>query len=151
MTFLLHEFLHLVIALIVGLVVYTLFREKKLIFLALLVSLGIDFDHLFDYFYYFGFNLHNPIAGPDFFCLSGKLFIPLHAWELLPILVVLAIKFNKLQGIFFTIVLALLGHYLLDQFSHAMLPLGYSFLFRLSQNFDINAVSWGCRLNGIIP
>lgn len=149
--FIFHEFLHLVIALVVGLVAYALFKQKRLIFLSLVVSLGVDFDHLADYFNYFGLNLQNPVTDIDYFCLSGKLFIPLHAWEFLPVLFILAWKLENLRGVFITIALALTGHYLLDQFSHAMLPLGYSFLFRLSQNFDINAVSWGCRLNGIIP
>lgn len=143
--FLLHEFFHFLIGLGVGLIGYWFFKQKRLIPLAIFVSLGIDIDHVVDYFHYFGLNLHLPYGGPDYFCLSGKLFIPLHAWEFLPILLILALKFSRLRGVFLTISLALAGHYFLDQFSHAMLPLGYSFLFRLSQNFDINAVSWGCR------
>lgn len=149
--FLFHEFLHLTIAVAIGLVSYVFFRQKKLIPLSLLVSFGVDFDHLFDYFHYFGFFPQNPITGPDFFCLSGKLFIPLHAWEFLPVLLILAWKLEKLKGVFITIALALTGHYLLDQFSHAIFPLGYSLIFRFTQNFDINAVSWGCKINGTVP
>lgn len=145
--FIFHEFLHLAIAILVGFLAAFVFKQKRLIFLSLVVSLGIDLDHLADYFYYFGLNLRNPITGPDFFCLSGKLLIPLHAWEFLPILLILTWRLEKLRGILMTVALALAGHYLLDQFSNATFPLGYSLIFRLSQNFDINTVSWGCSLN----
>lgn len=146
MTFLFHEFLHLAIAILVGFLAAFVFKQKRLIFLSLVVSLGIDLDHLADYFYYFGLDFQNPVIGLDFFCLSGKLLIPLHTWEFLPVLFILAWKLEKLRGIFITIALALTGHYLLDQFSHAVFPFGYSLIFRIANGFDINVATWGCRL-----
>lgn len=148
--FLLHEFFHFLIGLGIGLISYWLFRQKKLISLAIFMSLGIDIDHLVDYFHYFGPKFANPVNGLDFFCLSGKLFIPLHAWEFLPILFFLGIKFRKTREIFWTIALVLAGHYFLDQFSHDVFPLGYSFVFRLLTHFNINAATWGCTLQGAV-
>jgi len=143
--FVTHEILHLLIGLLVGVLALFLFKKKKLILLSLIVTFGIDLDHLVDYFHYFGLNFQDPIAGPDFFCLSGKLFIPLHAWELIPLLIILSFVFKNKKVIFLSVVLALLGHYLLDQFSNGMCPFGYSLIYRFLNNFDINIVSFGCK------
>lgn len=143
----LHESFHFLIGLGIGLIGYCLFRQKKLIPLAILASLGIDIDHLIDYFHYFGLGFYFPYGGIDYFCLSGKLFIPLHAWEFIPVLLILGWRFKRVRGGCVTLALSLAGHYFLDQFTNAVLPLGYSFIFRLLHNFNINAVTWGCTLH----
>lgn len=144
--FFIHELFHLLIALLVGVLSFAIFKKKAVFLISLVVSLGVDLDHLFDYLSYFGLNLRSPITGPDYFCLSGKLFIPLHAWELLPLLFALTFIKPRWRYIFTTISLSLAGHFFLDQLSNGMYPLGYSLLFRLINSFDINAVSWGCLL-----
>lgn len=145
-SFLLHELSHLTIGLIVGFILNFFFKKKNLIFLALAISILVDIDHLFDYFLYYGLSLHSPISGSNYFCLSGKLYILLHAWEYLPLILFLALYFKKLKAFLITIFLSLAGHYFLDQFTNSIYPLGYLLIYRLVNNFDINIASWGCLL-----
>ncbi len=88
-----HESVHLVLSFAVGIIAYLLLRKAKpktkpvvllfTVFSALLGGFFIDIDHLFDYVMAFGFKFNNQYFFKGYqFLKSGKLYIPLHDWEL---------------------------------------------------------------------
>lgn len=142
--FITHEIFHLIIGLFIGFCFWVKWQKLRYLFVSVIASLALDIDHLFDYFHYFGLALANPITGPDFFCLSGKLIVPFHSWELVIASILLGIWSKRFRGISLMIAVIITGHLLLDQFSYRMHPLAYSFLNRVYSEFNINSVSWGC-------
>lgn len=145
--FITHEIFHLIISLLIGFWFFIKKHNFRYLAVSIIVSLGLDIDHLFDYFHYFGLTIVNPITGPDFFCLSGKLLVPFHSWELVILGFLLGMFFRRWRSVFLMLSVVILGHLLLDQFSYHMYPLAYSFLYRLYFKFNINQVSWGCFTN----
>ena len=140
------EIVHVVVSLVVGLLLYYKYRKCSLIFLALAVGLFIDFDHIIDYVLYVGitnFSL-TEFLQVRFFNESGKIYNVLHGWEWGAALLVLAYFWKKQRPVILTIALAMLTHIMTDQLTIAYYAgghfiAGYSFIFRLINNFNAHA------------
>ncbi len=103
----------------------------------LLAGTAVDLDHFYDYFRHFGFkfSIEKFFLGRHF-VESGRNFILLHSYELLPFMLAFFYYLNLPQlGI--AISIGFLGHLLCDQFVHRLHPLNYFFCFRLWHNFRI--------------
>lgn len=140
-----HELLHFLISTGVAAIAYYKFKNIKVIFLSYLIGMGVDADHLFDYFAYSGITLFsfNHFLNAEYFCPSGHLFILFHAWEWL-ILMLLLSRIKIFRPWVYVIFLALLGHLIFDQISNNMAATGYFITLRIINGFDINKVSYGC-------
>lgn len=119
---LLHESIHLLAGGLIGLVFWQKTHRISYIFLAVLISLAIDLDHLVDFFIY-AFNSRTldwslALTG-GYFSLSGQTFVPLHSYELVTVLFLIR-KLRFLASV-------LLIHILVDQVFY-LLPLGHYFL-----------------------
>jgi len=110
--------------------------------LAFLINIFLDADHLFDYWLANGFNLNfkefvRQTLSSDHYCKkSGKVFVPLHSWELLLLLLAVAWVLN-LPQLATAFAFGFLPHLLWDQTTYAKRPLMYSFIFRALKNFDL--------------
>ena len=138
----LHEAIHVLISLGVAFFVVYLFKDKRLGIIAFLIGVFIDLDHWFDYFAWFGFkiNLRNFFNVSTYIHPAGKVYIPLHGWEWLPIFWLIGKLIGrkiKMKGLEWAIFLSVLGHLLWDNFCFTHHPLSYSFFFRLLTNFSL--------------
>lgn len=138
----LHEAIHVLISLGVAFFVVYLFKDKRLGIIAFLIGVFIDLDHWFDYFAWNGWqvNLRNFFDVSTYIHPAGKVYIPLHGWEWLPIFWLtgkLIGRKIKMKGLEWAISLAVLGHLLWDNFCFYHHPLSYSFFFRLLTNFSL--------------
>lgn len=140
-----HETIHFLISTIIAFFVYRKYHNIRLVFLTYFVGIGLDIDHLFDYFAYSGisfFNLQH-FLNAEYFCPSGHLYILFHAWEWLILMLLLSRK-KIFRPWVYVIFMALLGHLILDQISNNMTATGYFITFRILNEFDVNKVSYGC-------
>jgi hypothetical protein len=134
----LHLFIHLFLALALG---YLLGRHFKKVWLGLIFGfLGgflIDLDHVLEYFFVFGphFNLAYFIEGRQFLT-SDRIRLIFHAWEYLPVLVLVALVFKRrktFQAIVITIAVTASVHLLTDSFLNNY-PLEYYAIFHRAEN-----------------
>lgn len=138
-----HMIVHYGLAAFSFIVIYLWLQSLPLALLAMLFSILLDTDHLFDYWLANGFNLNfkefiRQTLGPDHYCRkSGKIFVPFHSWELLLLILIVAWAVNLSQlGTAFAA--GFIPHLLWDQVTFARRPLMYFFLYRLAKNFDVN-------------
>jgi hypothetical protein len=139
-----HETVHILISLLVALLIWRVFMDKKTAILAFLVGILLDVDHLFDYFSWFGFqdNFKNFFNVASYIHPSGKVYVPLHGWEWLPFFWLTGKFFNKkikTKGLEWAILFSVLVHLIWDNFSFIHHPWAYSFFFRLFNNFDLRS------------
>jgi len=131
-----HELLHLLFA--VPAAIYIFWRSRNLILVCsiFLFVLAIDADHLVD------FGLWAWSSGSSFwqnpllanFGESGKVYVPIHAWEIVGFLLVLAWRLRKSAVLAFA--LALASHLTLDQLSYDTTAESYSIVFRALTDFS---------------
>lgn len=110
----------------------------------------VDLDHLVDYVIAFGtsFDLNFFLKGYQFL-KNDKIFVPLHAWEWIPLLLLLYILLKrqhlehrvKLTKYIVTFLLAftlgLSSHLFIDTFSNKLILHGYSIIYRALNNFEV--------------
>lgn len=110
--------------------------------LAFLINIFLDADHLIDYWLANGFNLdykrfvRETLGGGLYFVKAGKVFVPFHSWELLPLISITAFVVNAPQ-LATSFAFGFLPHLIWDQITYAKRPLMYSFIFRALKNFDL--------------
>ena len=133
------EFIHFSLGLIIGLIGFYIWKDKRLIWLSLAVSMLIDLDHLVDYWLYLGyldFNLREFLSG-NYFCASGKLYIFFHGYEYSIVLFFLSLIIKKYRKYFLVGAIAILAHLFFDLISNNVSFLDYSIIFRIIHNFSI--------------
>ena len=122
-------------------------KYKKILLTFLGAFLGeffLDTDHLFDYVLAYGthFRLDYFLQGRMFDKLH-KTYVPLHGWEWIIILgIVICFVKNISLRIFLTaLTLGVLFHMIYDMFYNHYSFLGYSLIYRIIHNFDVNYVT----------
>ena len=140
---------HAVFSLIAGFISWKIFgRNKKSLLLsltfALIAGVGIDIDHLFDYFMAFGFhfNYQSFIDGENFL-KTGKAYIFFHAFEYTLIFGLLSAfaKSKKMKMIFMALSLGILFHLLTDILLFSIPMKIYFLSYRIFNNFVIELSS----------
>lgn len=146
MDLLFHEFTHLFLSLLVGLLLYRHYKIRSLISLSLFVGIFLDLDHLIDYFLaveFSRFNLIDFLDTRSYFQEAGKMFIFFHGWEYVLGFLFLSGVIKKYRPWLLTIALAMLGHLVIDQFSFWSLTdqwiLGYLIFWRWGNGFNHDA------------
>ena len=116
------------------------FRSGELTLSSFAAGVFIDLDHVLDFFREHGVSADVP---KFFHACHGRHFeravLFLHAWELLPVLGVVAWQ----MGWNAWALGALIGmghHLMLDQFSNGVSPFGYSLIWRIRQGFLFEAI-----------
>ena len=138
MGLLISEFIHLILGLVIGLIGFYLWKDKRLIWFSIAVSLLIDLDHLIDYWLFLGYLDLNPIRflTTSYFGASGKFYIIFHGWEYSIILLFLAGVYKKYKAYFLVAGMAILAHLLFDVISNNMSLISYSIIFRAINSFS---------------
>ncbi len=137
---------HLLVTSIIAVCLWWKYHDLRLVMISYLTGILIDVDHFFDFFYYLILVSSKKINLMDFFDpdvyvnASGKVFIPLHGWEYLPVLYLIARKFkNKVPGIYYALVFPYFCHLIIDQSSFVREPYIYFFINRLIHNFNLSS------------
>ena len=145
-TLLLHEIGHsCTYFLLVIFLVKILGCEKypvKNVLLGYLVTIGLDGDHLVDYFAFsssFHFNLIEFLLG-HYFYTSDKIYVLLHAWEWVLLLIIIyfilsPVLKEKYKFILF-IVVGMAAHLIFDTLSYGFHWNAYFITTRILHNFD---------------
>ena len=132
------EIIHFCLGLIIGLIGFYIWKDKRLILFAIPVSMLIDLDHLIDYWLYldhFSFNLKEFLSG-SYFSASKKFYVVFHGYEYSAILLFLAQIFKKYGPYLLTGAIAILTHLLFDVISNNLPLISYSIIFRMFNNFS---------------
>ena len=132
---------HLVVSAAIGLITYTLFNEIGPAVTSFLVGTLIDLDHIIDYLYAHGKKWDwKKFNGAHHERFSGKLYVPLHSYELLLLFFILTID-PSLTPWRVGITLSLLAHFLCDQFFNPNRKFSTYFLIhRIIHKFEVTKV-----------
>lgn len=139
---LLHELGHIILYFLVVLILKGILKKDygwKLLIYGLGITLLIDLDHLFDYLLSYGLVINLPLMlSGEYFRTSGKIYIPLHSWELVVVLLVgylfakIKIKNNyKVKQLPIVSSLAISVHLVFDILYYGFNPLVYFAIYRI--------------------
>lgn len=120
---------------------YLVYKSPGAAFASFLAGFLIDLDHMFDYVRAHGWHLDwQAIARADSEKYSGKLYLPLHSFELLA-LFFLFFKGPTKQPYRVGITVSVLTHLLLDQkCNHSRKPGTYFLASRISKRFNAHEI-----------
>ncbi len=131
-----HEIMHGIVALPFAILLWKKTKKKRLVVILFIVTYLMDLDHLIDYisFYGFDFSLSNFFGG-NYFEITGKAYIPFHAWEWLIIFGVLG-KLRGWKSKYTAVALGMLPHLVFDTiiWKHFLL---YSITYRIINSFKV--------------
>ena len=131
---------HLPLSVLIGILGWLAGGSWLCVPFALAVGGCIDADHLFDFAYYWLRHRKNPdwtfILSGGYFDINGKIFVPLHSWELTLILVMGLVFFTQNWILAFTTGVAHTTHLLQDMRAYKVRVLGYSLISRAFRSFE---------------
>ena len=132
---------HIAVSAAVGIFTYAAFGEIEPAIGSFLVGTLIDLDHIIDYLYAHGKKCDwKKINAAHHERVSGKLYVPLHSYELLLIFFLLTLD-PSLTPWRVGISLSLLAHFLCDQFFNPNRKFSTYFLIhRIIHKFDVEKV-----------
>ncbi len=132
---------HIVVSAAIGIVVYAAYNELAPAIASFLVGTLIDLDHVIDYLYAHGKKWDwKKVNGAHHERFSGKLYVPLHSYELLIIFFFLTLD-SSLTPWRVGISMSLLAHFLCDQFFNPNRKFSTYFLInRIIHKFDAEKV-----------
>lgn len=133
---------HFPLSSVIGLAGWWLSGDSGCLLAALVTGWMIDADHLVDFLYYVARtkgDANYAWAGTGkYFKHNGKVFVPMHAWELTIVLLSCAVVFQNVSTIFVCAALAHGVHLMQDQLAYRVRPFGYSFISRATSRFVLN-------------
>lgn len=141
MSLMAHLAIHFISGLIVGFIVWRIWKKPVLSYLfAILGSVFVDLDHLIDYFIAFGWNfkLEYFLKGYQFL-ENGKIYVLFHGWEYVVILAVLVVilKSKTAKSVVLALALGLFLHISVDVVLNDMPIKSYSIIYRVKNDFKI--------------
>lgn len=132
---------HIVVSAAIGVMVYAAYNELAPALASFLVGTLIDLDHVIDYLYAHGKKWDwKKVNGAHHERFSGKLYVPLHSYELLIIFFLLTLD-SSLTPWRVGISMSLLAHFLCDQFFNPNRKFSTYFLInRIIHKFEADKV-----------
>lgn len=132
---------HIIVSATIGLFTYGVYGELGPALTSFLVGTLIDLDHIVDYLYAHGKKWDwKKVNGAHHERHSGKLYVPLHSYELLLLFFLLTLS-PELTPWRVGISLSVLAHFLCDQFFNPNRKFStYFLLSRIIHNFDAEKV-----------
>lgn len=144
-----HELIHIALSLLAGFFIGKIWKKYNTSVIAAFIGgVLIDIDHFIDYFLAFGFQFSiDAFQRGDQFSKLNKLYIVLHAWEWVILLLVFAFIIHKRKKIrykhyiiSFTVALALgmVYHLFFDSIANETTLVSYSIVYRIYHNFSLD-------------
>lgn len=141
----LHLMIHFSLAVLIGFLIGRIYNWKLGgIIGGILGGFLIDLDHVLEYFLVFGwqFNFNDFISGRQFL-ISDQVHLYYHAWEYIPLLLLVAYILRKKRALMI-IILALtfsgFVHLVSDCFINQYPPRNYSIIYRLRGKFAVSHI-----------
>ncbi len=141
----LHLFIHFSLAILSGYLIGRYFKQIKLgIIIGFIGGFLIDLDHVLEYFLVFGphFNIVYFFQGRQFL-ISNKIHLWFHAWEYVPVLLVMGLIFKKdkiMETMLLTLAFAVSVHLLTDSLINNYPLRFYSLFNRATVNFTAESL-----------
>lgn len=133
---------HLPASVAIGAIGWWLSGDPLCLLVALAAGWMIDADHLVDFVWYLkragkpvGFGL---LKTGGYFKLNGKVFVPLHSWEITIALMLLAAVIPDAECLLLSGSIAHGLHLIQDQLLYRVRPLGYFLISRVRSQFTLN-------------
>jgi hypothetical protein len=129
---------HLFVALTIGCSGWALSGNIDCIPSALIAGWLIDADHLCDFLLcsFSGKKINLAyIPSGEYFKINDKIIVPLHAWEISILLLLLGIFSPEYRAPFLSAAFAHIAHLAQDQWTYRVRLLGYLFLSRMNSGF----------------
>lgn len=137
----LHLFIHFSLSLVVGGIVWIIWKKPIESFVsAICGGFLVDLDHFLDYLFAFGLHFRSDYFFHGYqFLKSDKIYVLFHGWEYVIILGagVFAAKSIKVKSVLLGLSLGMLVHLSADVILNEMPVKSYSISYRISQNFDL--------------
>lgn len=139
----LHLSLHILTGILAGYIVWKIYSLPKASFFAGIAgAFFVDFDHLLDYFLAFGWNFNLEYFFKGYQFLKGdKIYVLLHGWEYVIILLILAIwvlKNKTAKSVILALALGLFFHLSVDSLTNEGAKIStYSMIYRIKSNFNL--------------
>ena len=132
---------HIAVSAVIATFTYGSYGELGPAIASFLVGTLIDLDHVIDYIYAHGKKWDwKKINGAHHERFSGKLYVPLHSYELVLLFFILTLN-PSLTPWRVGITLSLIAHFLCDQFFNPNRKFSTYFLIhRIMHNFDVEKV-----------
>jgi hypothetical protein len=131
---------HIIISVSIGIALYAIFRSAALSISAMVTGIFIDLDHVFDYFREYGLRLDLKHFFYVFYeTLFKRIVLPLHSWELVIILGIMAAMLDWNPIVTGTVIGAG-GHLIADQIYNKGNLFAYLFLYRVIHNFKTSKI-----------
>ena len=132
---------HIAVSAVIGMFIYGAYGEPGPAIASFLVGTLIDLDHIIDYLYAHGKKWDwKKINAAHHEKVSGKLYVPLHSYELLLLYFFLTMD-PSLTPWRVGVTLSMLAHFLCDQFFNPNRKFSTYFLIhRIIHNFDTTKV-----------
>jgi hypothetical protein len=133
---------HLPASVAIGAIGWWLSGDPLCLLVALAAGWMIDADHLVDFGWYLK-RADKPVSFEllktgGYFKINGKVFVPLHSWEITITLMLLAAVISDAEYLLLTASIAHGLHLIQDQFLYRVRPLGYLFISRIKSGFTVN-------------
>ena len=135
---------HIITSAGIGLASYARYKSPPAAIVSFLAGWLIDLDHIFDYVHAHGWKLDwDAINEASHEKYSGKLYLPLHSFELLALFFMLC-RGERRHPYRVGVTLSVLAHLLLDQrYNPSRRPLTYFLADRIRKRFDANLILKG--------
>lgn len=131
---LIQEFFHGVFALPFAYIIWKKTKSLKRGLVVILLTYAMDLDHFLDYFLFYGarFNLFEFLSA-EYFLITKRAIVPLHGWEWLAVLSLLAYK-RGWKSVFTILSFAMAPHLIYDSIVVGSFSF-YSFFYRSFKGF----------------
>jgi hypothetical protein len=129
---------HFYVTFLIGCVGWALSGNFYCVPSALIAGWFVDLDHLCDYLFCCiktkKINLKHIITG-EYFKINNKIIVPLHAWEISTLVLLVGILIPEHRATLITAAIAHAAHLLQDQWTYRVHLCGYSFTSRMIKGF----------------
>ena len=147
MPLIIHELIHFILSVLVGIVIFFLYKDINFTYVMTIALAGgffIDVDHLIDYFiaYKWNFQTKKFFKGEQFTKIQ-KIFVLFHGYEYVGVLLCIGyfLRNSNLQAYVFTLAFSSLFHLIVDAMVNNVYVKTYSILYRLYHNFNSHKIT----------
>jgi len=127
---------HILASAILAIIIFTITNSFTAAVACFIAGTAVDLDHIFDYYLYCERLSLDSSEISGFYQHSGKVFVVLHSYELLPVGAIVAFIF-QMHVLFIGAATGFMGHMLLDTFAYEMKPQSYFLSYRMLNGFEL--------------
>jgi hypothetical protein len=131
------EIIHFILSLFTGIIIAAIYNNYWAVVATLIGGFLVDADHLFDYFVNNKFSKFSltEFFSAKYFDESGKVYIPLHSFEIAAILIIIGNFSRQFNWLFYSLGISLAVHLIYDTFHNKPRLPTYFLFYRVLHGF----------------